>query len=710
MVPKNIFLVATEANSGKTAVAMGLIYSLSNIVRSVGFFKPIRRAPGSDKDDDTKAICEIFSLDVPLGPGPPITMKDAKEAVDKGNLDELLGKVRSQYEVAARDKDVVVIEGTDLADVISLTDASSVFDVNVGIARALDAKVLLVASGGRGKSADEIVADVNASKALCDGGDCDFMGIIINGVPSEQLDETDTTARRELASRGIRVFGVVPYSPVLPRPRVSDIAEKLQAQMLYGKQHLSNLIFHTIVAAMNVGHALSYLREDTLIITPGDRDDIVLGALSSQMSSAYPKIAGILLTGGLHPNESVRKLIEGIKGISVPIILVETDTHTTTSRIEDIVVGIRSDDYHKIGIVEKLVDDYVDEKGIYASLDIRRTRRARPEDFLNRITNLAVADPMRIVFPEGTEDRTLKAAERILQRKIAQVTLVGNSDRIAARARDLGVSLQGASLVDPETEDLDAFAQTYYEIRKHKGITLEKALDQMHDCVYYGTMMVQKGDADGLVSGAVHTTGDTIRPALQIIGVRPGISVVSSVFFMCLADKVLLYGDCAIVPDPDAQQLADIAVSSADTARHFGIEPYVAMLSYSTGSSAGGSSVDKVRAATDIAKSKRPDVPIEGPIQFDAAWDAEVARVKLLESRIAGNTTVYIFPDLDAGNIAYKAVQRSAGAIAVGPILQGLNKPLNDLSRGCSVEDILYVAAATAVQAQQTKAESRQRQ
>jgi phosphate acetyltransferase len=637
-------------------------------------------------------------------------MKDAKEAVDKGNLDELLGKVRSQYEVAARDKDVVVIEGTDLADVISLTDASSVFDVNVGIARALDAKVLLVASGGRGKSADEIVADVNASKALCDGGDCDFMGIIINGVPSEQLDETDTTARRELASRGIRVFGVVPYSPVLPRPRVSDIAEKLQAQMLYGKQHLSNLIFHTIVAAMNVGHALSYLREDTLIITPGDRDDIVLGALSSQMSSAYPKIAGILLTGGLHPNESVRKLIEGIKGISVPIILVETDTHTTTSRIEDIVVGIRSDDYHKIGIVEKLVDDYVDEKGIYASLDIRRTRRARPEDFLNRITNLAVADPMRIVFPEGTEDRTLKAAERILQRKIAQVTLVGNSDRIAARARDLGVSLQGASLVDPETEDLDAFAQTYYEIRKHKGITLEKALDQMHDCVYYGTMMVQKGDADGLVSGAVHTTGDTIRPALQIIGVRPGISVVSSVFFMCLADKVLLYGDCAIVPDPDAQQLADIAVSSADTARHFGIEPYVAMLSYSTGSSAGGSSVDKVRAATDIAKSKRPDVPIEGPIQFDAAWDAEVARVKLLESRIAGNTTVYIFPDLDAGNIAYKAVQRSAGAIAVGPILQGLNKPLNDLSRGCSVEDILYVAAATAVQAQQTKAESRQRQ
>lgn len=700
---KNVFLVATEANSGKTAISLGLVYSLSNVVRNVGFFKPVGRESAPQVDDDMKAICEIFSLDAPLGCTPPINVKEAKEAAERGQLEALLDKVRQCHQEASRGKDVVVIEGTDFGDAISLTDASSVFNVNIGIAKALEAKVLLVASGMGGKTVEDIVADVGASKRLCDTGDCDFMGVIVNGVPAERMEETGAAVRSELTSRGIRVFGVVPYSPVLPRPRVSDIAEELGAETLYGKAHCSNLIFNTIVAAMNVGHALSYLKDDTLIITPGDRDDIVLGALCSQMSSAYPRIAGILLTGGFYPNDSVKKLIEGLKGISVPIILVDADTHTISSRIEDAEVGIRSDDYYKIGLVEKMVEDYVDEKGIYTSLEIKRTRKAKPEDFWNRITDLAVADPKHIVFPEGTEERTLRAVDRILRRKIAKVTLLGDPDRVATRGRELGVSLEGAAIVDPDRADLEGFAQTYYELRKHKGITLEKALDQMHDYVYFGTMMVHKGDADGLVSGAVHTSGDTIRPALQIIRVRPGLSVVSSVFFMGLGERVLLYGDCAIVPDPDAQQLADIAVSSADTAKHFGVVPYVAMLSYSSGTSADGASVDKVRAATEIAKLKRPDLAIEGPIQFDAAWDAEVARIKLPQSRIAGKTTVYIFPDLNAGNIAYKAVQRSAGALAVGPILQGLNKPVNDLSRGCSVQDIIYVTAATALQAQQAQ-------
>ena len=700
---KNIFLVATEANSGKTAISIGLLYALSNIVRNVGFLKPIDRSLAGYVDEDMKRICEIFSLESPAASASPISIKDVRDASDNGKLQHLLDGVHSLYQEVARDKDVVVIEGTDFGDVISLTDVSSVFDVNISVAKALEAKVLLIASGGNDRTADDIVADVVASKQLCDTGDCDFMGVIVNGVPPERQEEVEARAQSQLTSKGIRVFGVVPYSPVLPKPRVSDIAQRLGAKTLFGQQHLSNLIFHTIVAAMNVGHALGYLKEHTLIITPGDRDDIVLGALSSQMSSAYPKIAGIVLTGGLSPNENVMKLIEGIRGVSLPIILVRTDTHTTSSSIDDISVDIKPNDFYKIGIIEKLVDEYVDEKAIYAALDIKRTRKARPEDFLNNIVNLAVADPKHIVLPEGTEDRTLKAVERILQRKIARVTLIGNADRINKRARELGVSVQGAAMIDPDLADLESYAQTYHQLRRHKGITEEQALDQMHDYVYYATMMVHKGDADGLVSGAVHTTGDTIRPALQIIRVRPGISVVSSVFFMCLADKVFLYGDCAIVPDPNAQELADIALSSADTAKRFGIEPYVAMLSYSTGSSAGGASVQKVREATDIAKTRRPDLPIEGPIQFDAAWDAEVARIKLPESKIAGKTTVFIFPDLNAGNIAYKAVQRSAGALAVGPILQGLNKPVNDLSRGCSVDDIVYVTAMTSVQVGQQR-------
>jgi phosphate acetyltransferase len=452
---------------------------------------------------------------------------------------------------------------------------------------------------------------------------------------------------------------------------------------------------------MELPHFLDHLEEGSLVIASGDRSDIMIGALLADAATSYPGVAGVILTGGFKPAPQVLRLFAGLRRSPVPILCVTTDTFMTATNVNSLDVGIDPDNQRKIAGALGVFESHVDLSRMESAIAVMRSSRVTPLMFQHDLLSRARAKRRHIVLPEGTEERVLRAAEIIRLRDVVDITLLGTADEIEEKITGLGLSLGGVNIIDPATSKLrEDFGQTYFEFRKHKGISLEMALDAMTDVSYFGTMMVHRGVADGMVSGAVHTTQHTIRPALEFVRTRPGCSIVSSVFFMCLPDRVLVYGDCAINPDPNAEQLADIAVSSAETAQSFGIEPRVAMLSYSTGESGKGADVDKVKEATRIAKQLRPDLKIEGPIQYDAAIDPDVARVKLPGSEVAGRATVFIFPDLNAGNNAYKAVQRAANAIAIGPVLQGLNKPVNDLSRGCTVADIVNTIAITAIQAQ----------
>jgi phosphate acetyltransferase len=324
-----------------------------------------------------------------------------------------------------------------------------------------------------------------------------------------------------------------------------------------------------------------------------------------------------------------------------------------------------------------------------------------PAAFCYRVTERARAAEKRIVLPEGDEPRTIRAAALCAQRNIARCVLLGEPEEIQRVAEGLEVELpKNLEILDPALLCKN-YVSPLVEMRKHKGLTAEDAAELLNDNVWLGTVMLALGEVDGLVSGAVHSTANTIRPALQIIKTKQGAKVVSSIFFMCLPDQVLVYGDCAVNPDPDAETLADIAIQSAESAERFGIPARVAMISYSTGESGSGADVDKVREATRIAQGKRSDLLLDGPLQYDAASMADVAATKAPDSPVAGRATVFIFPDLNTGNTTYKAVQRSANVISIGPMLQGLRRPVNDLSRGALVEDIVYTIAITAIQAGQ---------
>ena len=484
---------------------------------------------------------------------------------------------------------------------------------------------------------------------------------------------------------------------------MGDIARNLNAQILLGEPKALNREVHDFkVAAMNLPHYLDHIKDGDLIITPGDRADVILGSLATTVSETYPNIAGLLLTGGFTPEGPVQRLIEGLKKYSpIPIIKVNTDTYTSAMNASAVRPELTPENDRKIAAALGAFETYVNIEALENRIEVVHSRRVTPIMFEYKLIERAKADRKHIVLPEGEEERILRASEILLRRGVADITLLGNPDEINHKIGSLSLNLDEIQIIDPLVSALRTdFAQTYYELRKHKGISEEMASDTVTDVNFFGTLMVYKDLADGMVSGAIHTTGETIRPALQIIRARPGFSVVSSVFLMCLADRVLVYGDCAVNPDPNAEQLAEIAISSAETAVIYGIEPRIAMCSYSTGESGQGSEVDKVRRATRLVRERRPDLKIEGPIQYDAAVDAGVARTKLPESEVAGKATVFIFPDLNTGNNLYKAVQRSANAVAIGPVLQGLNKPVNDLSRGCTIPDIVNTVAITAIQAQ----------
>jgi phosphate acetyltransferase len=564
----------------------------------------------------------------------------------------------------------------------------------------LSAPILLVANAADA-DAEHILNNIEVSKESIDEKGCDFQGVIVNKLGLDDFDKLSKQVRKGLSKLGITLFGMIPQIPVLSQPRMGEIAAKVGAKVLFGKEYLDNLVSGTKVAAMLIGNMLERIKDGMLIITPGDRDDVLIAAMMSRVATNFPNISGLVLSGDLQPSKSVKRLIGGLAGFRIPILSMSTDTYDTAVQISGIRTSIFSTDREKLDLVQTFMDRHIERDELEKIFQIKRPKKMTPIAFLHGLMEKAASNRKRIVLPEGDEERTLKASARIRDRGIADLVLLGNKKKVVTAAGKVNVSLDGIEVIDPvEASNLKDYIADYMELRKHKKVTDYTARDLMVDPIYYGTMMVHRGEADGLVSGAMHTTAHTIRPAFQIIKTKPGMSLVSSIFFMCLPDRVLVYGDCAVNPNPNAQELADIAIASAETTAAFGIEPYVAMLSYSTGESGAGPEVDRVREATKIVQEKAPNLKVEGPIQYDAAISPATAKTKLPKSQVAGRANVFIFPDLDAGNTAYKAVQRSANAVAVGPVLQGLNKPVNDLSRGCLVEDIIYTIAITAIQAQ----------
>jgi len=455
-----------------------------------------------------------------------------------------------------------------------------------------------------------------------------------------------------------------------------------------------------LVSGMNTEHILERLREGQLCVAASDRPEVLITLVAAHASDNFPSLAGIVLNGGYKPSDQVVKMVEGL-GQRLPVIATPHDTYESASIVASTRGVVSRGTQRKRDIALGLFEQHVDPEQVLHLLDVPPSDVVTPLMFESRLLERARAARKHIVLPEGDDDRILRAASTLLSRNVADLTLLGSEPHVRARAAELGLNIEAAAVVDPATSDLlEPFAEEYTRLRAHKGMTVDRAREIIRDVSYFGTMMVHTAAADGMVSGANHTTAHTIRPSFEIIRTRPGTSIVSSVFLMCLEDRVLVYGDCAVNPDPTAEQLADIAISSAETAVQFGIEPRVAMLSYSTGQSGSGAEVDKVRTATALVRERRPDLFVEGPIQYDAAVDASVAATKLPGSAVAGRATVFVFPDLNTGNNTYKAVQRSAGAVAIGPVLQGLNKPVNDLSRGALVQDIVNTVAITAVQAE----------
>ncbi|MCP4268084.1 MAG: phosphate acetyltransferase [Candidatus Brocadiaceae bacterium] len=696
---KNIYLASTSPSSGKSIICLGLINAFKGMVTNVGYFKPIGQKYRINEGYDKISIMikNTFEIEDELQYINPVSIKELNQYVTNNNQETFFQKVQESYNKIEKDKDVVMIDGTDYVGMKSAFE----FDINADIANNLNASIILV-EDGYGKSIDEISSGVFTGKDSFDEQSCDFLGVIVNKVEVERYLDVDHDLRKILRKRKIDYLGTVPCDSILPRPRLYDISRSLDAEILFGKDHLSNIATETVIASMSFENALKYINDGSLIITGGDRNEILLGCIVSMSSSTYPNISGIVLTGGLLPNDNITKLIGSLSDLPLSIFSVKHSTIETINKINSLAVHVSADDYQKIDIAKSLANRYVDCEKINDYLKLEKIRKRTPEIFKYEILERARSQKKRIVLPEGDEERTLKAAVWVRDRGIADTILLGDKNMIMKKAALLGLELgNGIDIIDPnESENIDDYVNTYYELRKHKHYTVDISRDRMQDTIYYGTMMIYKEEADGLVAGAIHTTQQTIRPAFEIIKTKPDIANASSIFLMCLKDRVLVYGDCAIIPIPTAGQLSDIAIASADTAKNFGIDPYIAMLSYSTGKSGKGPEVDKVREATEIARGKRPDLLIEGPIQYDAAIDPDVAKIKLPESKVAGKATVFIFPDLNTGNNTYKAVQRSSRAIAIGPVMQGLKKPVNDLSRGCLVDDIVYTIAITAIQAQ----------
>jgi len=695
---KTVFITSTEPYSGKSIVSLGLINMLLGKAQKIGYFKPIiNRSLEDGKSDHIQTVLSYFDLPVSYEDAHAFTWEEAMQQSENESQGEMIDTIIRKYKQLEDKYDFTVIEGSDYQG----EGTAFEFEVNASIAKNLGAPVIVVVSGENKTTAQVANAAITVVRNF-EAREIQVLAVVANKVSLEQVDDVTELLAVQLPPSVI--VTVIPATRGLQAPTMKEIYESLDAKLLFGEERLNNQVDNFITGAMQVPNFLNFIKENVLVITPGDRGDIIIATLQANLATSYPQIAGIILTADTEPEEPIIRLIKGLQTV-VPILSVKTGTFQTTTEVGNIRSKITADNTKKIQLAIDVFNKHVD----VAKLDERiitykHSGGITPRMFQYQITSRAKSVKKHIVLPEGNDERILKAAARLINQDIVNLTILGNPDDIMANIKRLGLNLDLSkiNIVNPAASDnYQDYVNTLYELRKNKNVNLEMATDMMTDVSYFGTMMVYKGHADGMVSGAVHTTQHTIRPALQFVKTKPGISVVSSVFFMCLPDRVSVFGDCAVNPNPTAEQLAEIAISSAESSKRFGIEPRIAMLSYSSGTSGEGEDVEKVRRATEIVKQKRPDLKVEGPIQYDAAVDPIVGKSKLPGSEVAGQASVLIFPDLNTGNNTYKAVQRETGALAIGPMLQGLNKPVNDLSRGCTVDDIFNTVIITAIQAQE---------
>ena len=708
---KSLFIAPTSMNSGLTSVCLGLLRALEREGVSVGFYKPFSQsvhrgeALHNDGKDSSVAFVRSHShLELP----DPIPLKQAQQLLNHGKADLLMETVVGEYQKVSSEVDVVIIEGL-------VPDRSEAYiaRLNVEVARNLGSEVILV-STPESCTPEELDEDLDFSARLFAApSDPDVIAVILNKVgepkksgmaldfqTQEDVQAIDFQSACKVFSSGrFHLLGQIPWQPQLLAPRVSDVARELGIKVLHEGQMHSRRVQKVSVCARTIRHMTDTLKPGTLLVTPGDREDIVVTTAVAALNGV--PLAGLMLTGGLMPDDKVIELCRRALDTGLPVLSSENNTYETAHMLASLSSAIPIDDPERVEQAMESVARTIDTAWLEEHLKVQRQRRLSPPAFRYQLSERARAADKRIVLPEGSEPRTVQAAIICHQRRLARCALIGNPQEIASVAASLGVDIpDDMEIIDPPTVR-ERYIAPMVELRKHKGLTADQAEAMLEDNVVLGTMMVAMDEADGLVSGAIHTTANTVRPALQLIKTHDNAKVVSSVFFMLLPQQVLVYGDCAINPDPDAEALADIAIQSAESAEAFGIEPVVAMISYSTGESGTGKDVDKVREATRIARERRPDLLIDGPLQYDAAVIESVGRSKAPGSKVAGKATVFVFPDLNTGNTTYKAVQRSANVVSVGPMLQGLRKPVNDLSRGALVEDIVFTIALTAVQAKQ---------
>ncbi|QGN47047.1 phosphate acetyltransferase [Micromonospora sp. WMMD558] len=684
LVARSVYVTSVGSGGGKSTVALGLAELLSRQVERIGAFRPL--VGGATPDPILALLADRYRIELPPADLAGATYAEATAMVADGRREQLISGIVARYREVERRCPAVVVVGSDFADGGAGAGPRELA-FNARLATEFGSVVVPVVDG-YGQQPAAISA--SARRAYHDLED---LGATVLAVVANRMAEP-----MPLPDLPVPTYAI-PEVPSVSAPTVAEVAAALGATLLAGDDAaLSRDVLDYVVGAAHVPTLLDHLTEGALVIMPGDRDDLLV-ATSAAHVAGQVSLSGLVLTLGERPDPRAMRLVERLKP-GLAVLSVPSDSYDTVAASSRIEGRPSAGNPRKVEAALGAFERCVDTDDLARRLRVSRSERVTPLMFEYDLIDRARARRRHLVLPEGSEERILRAAEILLRRGVADLTLLGRPDDIARRTRELGVDIAGVRVVDPVTSGWrDEFAAGYAKLRAHRGVTLDLAHDIVAQPNYFGTMMVQTGYADGMVSGATHTTAATIRPAFEIIRTMPGVSVASSVFFMLLADRVLVYGDCAVNPDPDAAQLADIAISSADTAARFGIEPRVAMLSYSTGASGAGADVEKVAAATLLVRERRPDLLVEGPIQYDAAIDPAVAATKLPGSEVAGRATVFIFPDLNTGNNTYKAVQRSAGAVAVGPVMQGLRRPVNDLSRGATVPDIVNTVAITAIQA-----------
>jgi len=694
---KAVYITTLEPFSGKSLISIGMMNELLVRKNKLGYFRPvIDDYPDGQKDNHIKTMIDYFKLDLKYEDAYGFKRNELIQLLNQGQDAKVIDHIIRKYKKLEKKFDFVLMEGSDFTGEVAMIE----FELNVKLASNLAIPTILVSSG-ISKSFDEYISNVKLAYDSFKEENVVVPAIIANKIKPKNIKKTIARIKKVVGDD--TYVSAIPRDENLLKPSMRDILNHFDGKIVLGDNYMEKPVKYYEVGAMQLRHYLPKLKEKTVVILPGDRADLILGAIQADKSDNYPNLSGIVLTGGITPERTIMRLIEGIK-TTIPIVGIKPNTYEATIKIADLKPRINPYDTRKIMKSISLFRKNVEVRVVLDKLVQYNNEKMTPSMFLYNLEEWALRALKTIVLPEGTDKRILKAACRLQSTNLVNLVLLGDRERICNLVKMSGINLNcnKIKIINPEnSEEAKQYAQQLFELREHKGMTETTARDLIKDVSYFGTMMVYNGDADGMVSGAAHTTQHTIRPALQVIKTKPDAKIVSSVFFMCLPDRVSAFADCAINPNPNAQELAEIAIASSDSAKKFGINPKVAMLSYSSGASGKGEDVERVREATRIIKEKRPDILVEGPIQYDAAVDPGVGKSKMPDSKVAGQATVLIFPDLNTGNNTYKAVQRETGALAIGPMLQGLRKPINDLSRGCTVTDVYNTILLTAIQAQE---------